>query len=266
MKKESHNVVNTLLALSYTNVNSLKWNGVCATFRAPWCRSSMYITHVHYVQMLRCKWAILLPAHDMATTDITLCVTYIVIKVVQADGKSYSGIGLWNFRTEQVTDHGPEVSWPMIGDLFGNSQSPMMPWQRLTSHCVLQMQCSRWFRQMGEKNLAHDRRPVQEFPEPDDVMATTDIILWITDVVMRVAQADGESYFRPMIGDLPGEYQTVMMSFVRLIQGCWAEDVSLRPTSRRLLRLMKRLNPFQSVSCLYKTIFVSLPLTSVSAK
>ena len=113
--------------------------------------------------------------------------------------------------------------------------------------------------------LAHDRRPVQEFPEPDDAMATTDITLCVTDVVMRVAQADGESYFRPMIGDLPGEYQTVMMSFVRLIQGCWAEDVSLRPTSRRLLRLMKRLNPFQSVSCLYKTIFVSLPLTSVSA-
>ena len=144
------------------------------------------------------------PDDAMATTDIMLCVTDAMLKVVQADGKSFF--------------------------------------------------------------LAHDRIPVREFPEPDDAMATTDITLCVTDVVMRVAQADGESYFRPMIGDLPGEYQTVMMSFVRLIQGCWAEDVSLRPTSRRLLRLMKRLNPFQSVSCLYKTIFVSLPLTSVSAK
>ena len=110
---------------------------------------------------------------------------------------------------------------------------------------------------------AHDRRPVREFPEPDDAMATTDITLCVTDVVMRVAQADGESYFRPMIGDLPGEYQTVMMSFVRLIQGCWAEDVSLRPTSRRLLRLMKRLNPFQSVSCLYTDHF-RFPSTDIS--
>ena len=74
-------------------------------------------------------------------------------------------------------------------------------------------------------------------------------------MVMRVAQADGESYFRPMIGDLPGEFHSVMMSFVRLIQGCWAEEAALRPTSRRVLRLMKRLNPFQSVQCPFKLHF-----------
>lgn len=88
------------------------------------------------------------------------------------------------------------------------------------------------------------------------------ITLRVTDVVMRVAQADGESYFRPMIGDLPGEFHSVMMSFVRLIQGCWAEDYVQRPTSRRVLRLMKRLNPFQSVLYLHT---ICLPSLSQSA-
>ncbi|KAK7475974.1 hypothetical protein BaRGS_00032793, partial [Batillaria attramentaria] len=55
------------------------------------------------------------------------------------------------------------------------------------------------------------------------------------------------TYFRPTIGDLPGEYQSVMMSFVRLIHGCWAEDpVACGPNCRRVLRLMKKLNPFQT--------------------
>lgn len=73
----------------------------------------------------------------------------------------------------------------------------------------------------------------------------TDVTLCVADVILKISQADGESYFRPIIGDLPGEYHSVMMNFIRLIQGCWAEDPALRPTSRRVLRILKRLNPFQ---------------------
>ena len=62
-----------------------------------------------------------------------------------------------------------------------------------------------------------------------------------------MAQADGESYFRPMIGDLPGEYHSVITTFVKLIQICWAEETDVRPTARRVQRLIRRLNPFQSV-------------------
>jgi hypothetical protein len=62
---------------------------------------------------------------------------------------------------------------------------------------------------------------------------------------MKVAQTDGEAYFRPMIGNLPQEHQGVMQAFVRLIKGCWAEDPQLRPTARRVLKLMKRLSPYQ---------------------
>ena len=46
-------------------------------------------------------------------------------------------------------ESGPCYFRPMIGDQFGNFQSPMMPWQQLTSPCVLHMSWSRWFRHMG---------------------------------------------------------------------------------------------------------------------
>ncbi|XP_070199106.1 atrial natriuretic peptide receptor 1-like [Littorina saxatilis] len=66
------------------------------------------------------------------------------------------------------------------------------------------------------------------------------------DIISKVSAPQGETLFRPTISELPDEAPGVVYSFVRLVHACWQEDPTLRPTARKLLRHMKRLNPFRT--------------------
>nr|KAG5693848.1 hypothetical protein BaRGS_009904 [Batillaria attramentaria] len=71
------------------------------------------------------------------------------------------------------------------------------------------------------------------------------------EIITRVSAPQGDTLFRPCFTDLrevPEEHQSVAARFLHLVNACWQEDPSYRPTSRRLLRHLTKLNPYKTTN------------------
>ncbi|KAL8593365.1 hypothetical protein ACOMHN_067432, partial [Nucella lapillus] len=70
------------------------------------------------------------------------------------------------------------------------------------------------------------------------------------DIVSKVSEIPEDTLFRPTLTDLPDEPASVVYSCVHLIHACWQEDPALRPTARKLLRYMRKLSPYKTLTIL----------------
>ncbi|XP_067655650.1 atrial natriuretic peptide receptor 1-like [Haliotis asinina] len=69
------------------------------------------------------------------------------------------------------------------------------------------------------------------------------------DIIKRVAHPT-DHLMRPTVVETQDEYVSLRLPFVRLIHSCWAEDPQCRPTIRRVLKRLNRLNPYRSTGML----------------
>ncbi|XP_046561340.1 atrial natriuretic peptide receptor 1-like [Haliotis rubra] len=69
------------------------------------------------------------------------------------------------------------------------------------------------------------------------------------DIIKRVAHPT-DQLMRPTVVETQDEYVSLRLPFVKMIHSCWAEDPQCRPTIRRVLKRLNRLNPYRSTSML----------------
>ncbi|XP_071104454.1 atrial natriuretic peptide receptor 1-like [Haliotis cracherodii] len=69
------------------------------------------------------------------------------------------------------------------------------------------------------------------------------------EIIKRVAHPT-DQLMRPTVVETHDEYVSLRLPFVKLIHSCWGEDPQCRPTVRRVLKRLNRLNPYRSTSML----------------